>query len=169
VPLTPNFHPQCGVIFCDRVVAELGVVERKRVDHDAGEPLRKDLSPDGRYVITQLGYAENGFNKGVDISDVTDRHVVLHIDEDRIQFTPDGRFMVVRDFAGNFVKYDFATGKRVWKTIPNWNQDGFHMFLADGRVRYSPGKYRDFRLVRGFEIRPFDAAAARSFVAPPDR
>jgi hypothetical protein len=43
------------------------------------------------------------------------------------------------------------------------------MFLADGRVRYSPGKYRDFRLVRGFEIRPFDAAAAKSFVAPPDR
>jgi hypothetical protein len=169
VPLTSNFHAQCGVIFCDRVVAELGVVERKRVDHDAGKPLRKNLSPDGRYVAIQLGYAENGFDKGVDISDVSDRHVVLHIDEDRIQFTPDGRFIVVRDFAGNFVKYDLAMGKSIWTTIPNWNQDGFHMFLADGRVRYSPGKYRDFRLVRGFEIRPFDAAAAKSFIAPPDR
>jgi WD40 repeat protein len=169
VPLTPSFHPQCGAIFCDRVAAELGVVERKRVDHSAREPIKENLSPDGSYVITRLGYSEKGNSKGADISDVTDRHVVLHIDEERVQFTPDGRFLVVRDFARNFVKYDLATGQSVWTTIGNWNRDGFQMFLADGRVRCSPSKYRDFRLVRGFEIRPFDARVAKMFVAPPDR
>jgi WD40 repeat protein len=168
VQLTPNFRPQCGVLFCDRIVPELGVVERKRVDHRNSELIGNNLSADGRYAIARLHYTEKGIKKGTDILDVSDGRVVLHIDDDNVRFTPDSRFIVVRDFANSFVKYDLATGKRVWTTIPNWDQDGFQMFLADGRVRYSPSKYRNFRLVRGFEIRPFDAAAAKAFVALPD-
>jgi hypothetical protein len=43
------------------------------------------------------------------------------------------------------------------------------MIMADGRVRYSARQHPDFVLVRGFEIRQFDAEAAKQFVAPPDR
>jgi WD40 repeat protein len=169
VPLTPSFHPQCGATFCDRVVAEFGVVERKRINHSTREPGMENLSPDGRYVITRLGNNAKGDSRGTDISNVTNGHVVLHIDDDRGEFTPDGRFLVVQHFAGDSDKYELATGQRVWTTVPNWHQDGFQMFLADGRVRYSPSKYREFQLVRGFEVRPFDARAAKMFVAPPDR
>jgi WD40 repeat protein len=165
VPLTPNFRAQCGVMFCDRVIAELGVVERKPIDDRAGQAARSDLSPDGRFMTVSLRDTES-----TDVVDVADGHVVRHIDGEKLKFTPDGRFIVVPDVAsGSFVKYELATGNRVWTAIPNWHQDGFYMIQADGRVRYSSTGDADFALVRGFEIHPFDAAAAKQFVAPPDR
>lgn len=171
VPLTPNFQAQCGVIFCDRVVAELGVVERKPVDARAREADRRRLSPDGRFMIVGLGYTDRSVSRGSDIVDIASGKVILHIDEeDQPKFASDGRSIVVSDFSfGSFNKYDLATGQRVWTAIPNRNQDGFYVIMADGRVRYSARQHPDFVLVRGFEIRQFDAEAAKQFVAPPDR
>jgi WD40 repeat protein len=171
VPLTPNFQAQCGVIFCDRVVAELGVVERKPVDSRARDAARKHLSPDGRFMIANLDYTDRSISRGTDIVDIASGKVVLHIDqEDQPRFASDGRSIVVSDFSfGSFNKYDLATGRRVWTAIPNRNQDGFYMIMADGRVRYSARRYPDFALVREFETRPFDAEAAKQFVVPPDR
>lgn len=167
VPLTPNFRAQCGQIFCDRVIAELGVVERKPVDARAREAKRKDLSPDGRFM-TVSRRDTSGYEAGTDIVDIADGHVVRHVDGNKVEFTPDGRFIVVLAHApGGFAKYELATGNRVWTAIPNWQQDGFYMILADGRVRSSGNA--DLALVRGFEVHPFDAAASRQFDAPPDR
>jgi len=168
VPLAPNFHPQCGVIVCDRVVAEFGVVERKPRDERARGNVTRNFSPDGRFLTVYLAQKENG--EGVDIIDVADGHVVIHLDDGHPQFTPDSRFIMVRDTAfGSFIKYDLATGRRVSTAFPNWYQDGFYMVLADGHVRYSESRQIDLALVRGFEVRAFDAEAARQFIAPPDR
>jgi WD40 repeat protein len=167
VPLTPNFHAQCGAIFCDRVIAELGVVERKSLKGPLPGNLRRDLSADGRFMIVRLDTTASGVSGGIDIVDVADGHVVMHVPQDDVRFLSDGSHIVVRDADfGSFVKYEIATGKRLWTTFPNWRQDGFHMILPGGRIRYSPTQHIDFRLVRGFEIKSFDNVAAKQFIAP---
>src|SRR5258708_12477093 len=102
--------------------------------------------------------------ESTDVVDVADGHVVRHIDGEKLKFTPDGRFIVVPDVAsGSFVKYELATGNRVWTAIPNWHQDGFYMIQADGRVRYSSTRDPDFPLFPTFEIPPFDTPPPNQF------
>ena len=88
VPLTPNFRAQCGVIFCDRVVSRLGVVARKRVASRATRVRHQDVSPDGRFAAILMGLDEARL-EGIDIVDVRDGHVVMHIDQYQPRFTPD--------------------------------------------------------------------------------
>jgi hypothetical protein len=168
VPLTPNFHAQCGAIFCDRVVAELGVVERQPRDDRARNAARGDLSPDGRFMIVRT--LDKADNVGHDVIDIADGHIVLH--DQTGNFASDGRSFVVKHNNENddasFVKYDLPTGKRIWTVIPNRAEDGFYMIFPDGRVRFSMGRSVDLVLVRGFEVRYLDAAAVKQFFAPPD-
>lgn len=168
VPLTPNFHAQCGAIFCDRVVAGLGVVERQPRDDRARDVARANLSPDGRFMIVRT--LDKGDNVSHDVIDIADGHIVLHGQTGN--FASDGRSLVVREFDQNgdtsFVKYDLPTGKRIWTVIPNRAEDGFYMIFPDGRVRYSKARSLDVALVRGFEVKPFYGAAVKQFVAPPD-
>jgi WD40 repeat protein len=171
VPLTPNYHAQCGILFCDRVIARLGVVVRKPVASRAAKARRDLLSPDGRFVAIYPGLDKDGL-KGIDIVDVSNGRVVMHIDQYRFRFTPDGRHIVATDVTltlnGNgFVKYDLATAKRVWTMIPSFQQDGFYMIMADGHVRLSRDRHVDPWLVRGFEVRQFDGAAAKQFLGLP--
>ena len=167
-PLTPNFHAQCGAIFCDRVVAELGVVERQSRDDRARNAARLDLSPDGRFMIVRT--VDKADNVSHDVIDIADGHVVLH--DQTGNFASDGRSLVVRENDENgdagFVKYDLPTGKRIWTATPNRAEDGFYMIFPDGRVRFSAGRSVDLVLVRGFEVRYFDATAVKQFVVPPD-
>jgi WD40 repeat protein len=171
VPLTPNFHAQCGVMFCDRTIARLGVVVRKPVANRVARVRREQLSPDGRYVAI-FPDLDHGGLKGTDIVDISDGHIVMHIDQYRFRFTPDGRFIVATDATltlnGNgFVKYDLTTAKRVWTMLPI-HQDGFYMIMADGHVRLSRDRHVDLWLVRGFEVRRFEPAA-KQFLGLPDR
>jgi len=129
---------------------------------------REDVSPDGRFV-TMIGGLDDSGLRGIDIVDVSDGHVVINVEQHRSRFTPDGRFVVVQDAGTNaFVKYDLAAAKRVWSTIPTWHQDGFYMIMADGHVRLSRNRHVDLWLVRGFEVRRFDATA-KQFLGLPDR
>ena len=167
MPLTADFHAQCGPMFCDRVMAEFGLVERKPVDDRAQRAASGELSRDGRFMTFRRRDIE-----GTDIIEIATGHVVLHLDgvlqvDHDQQFSPDGRFVYVRN-RGGFDKYDLADGKRVWTAIPNRKRDGFELVQADGRVRLSAGS-TDLALVRGFEVRHLDAAAEKQFIAPPDR
>ena len=168
VPLTPNFRAQCGAIFCDRVIAELGVVERQPRNDSARNVVRADLSPDGRFMIVRT--VDKADNVGHDVIDVADGHIVLQNQSGH--FASDGRSFVVRRNNENdddsFVKYDLPTGKRRWTVTPNRAEDGFYMTFPDGRVRFSKGRSIDLVLVRGFEVRYLDAAAVKQFFAPPD-
>ncbi len=175
VPLTPDFRAQCGAIFCDRVVADLGVVERQPRNDRARNVARVDLSPDGRFMMVRTLDEED--NVGHDVIDIADGHVVLHLKQDLSgtltrSFAWNGRSLVVRDIGPNgnnsFVKYDLATGKRVWTATPYRAEDGFYTMFPDGRVRYSKGGSLDVVLVRGFEVKHFYGAAAKQFVASPD-
>ena len=168
VPLTPYFHAQCGVIFCDRVVADLGVVERRPRDARARDVARADVSPDGRYMIVHT--RDKGDNLTHDVIDIADGHIVLPGKTGN--FVSNGRSLIVREDDSDrvsFVKYDLPTGKPVWTATPNRAEDGFYMLFPDGRVRFSPGAhYGDLVLVRGFEVRHFGVEETKQFVAPPD-
>jgi hypothetical protein len=168
VPLTPNFHAQCGAIFCDRVVAKLGVVERQPRDARARDVARVDLSSDGRFMIVRA--IDEGDNVTHDVIDIADGHIILHGKTGN--FVSNGRSLIVKQIEANgvsFVKYDLPTGKPIWTATPNRAEDGFYMIFPDGRVRFSQGVYRaDLVLVRGFEVRDFDAEATKQFVAPAD-
>jgi hypothetical protein len=62
--------------------------------------------------------------------------------------------------------WDVATGQKLWTATGNDTneKDFLVMTFPDGRVRLSRGAERLVRLVRGYEVRPFDAAARRAFV-----
>jgi hypothetical protein len=175
VPLTPDFHAQCGAIFCDRVVADLGVVERQPRNDLARNAARVDLSPDGRFMMVRN--ADKGEHAGHDVIDIAGGHIALHLkslawNDLTRSFAWNGRMIVVREIGPNgnnsFVKYDLATGTHIWTATPNRAEDGFYTMFPDGRVRYSKAGSRDVALVRGFEVRPLYGAAVKQFVSPPD-
>ena len=167
VPLTPNFHAQCGAMFCDRVVAALGVVERRPRDARARDVARADLSPDGRYMIVRARDKDDHLIH--DVIDVADGRILLAGKTGN--FVSDGGSLIVRESDEdrvNFVKYDLPTGKLIWTAAPNRAGDGFYMTFPSGRVRFSSGtRYGDLALVRGFEVRHFGVEETKQFVAPP--
>lgn len=63
---------------------------------------------------------------------------------------------------------DAASGQQLWTATANDGEgdDFLLMEFPDGRVRLSKGAEPLVRLVRGFEVRPFDDAAKKAFVHP---
>lgn len=66
------------------------------------------------------------------------------------------------------IAWDAATGQQLWTATANDtnSKDFLVMEFPDGRVRLSKGAERLVRLVRGFQVRPFDDAAKRTFLRP---
>lgn len=158
-PLTPAFRPVCGVIFCDRVMRDLGVVERilptdADIRHewfDLGDfsGLIAGQSPSGRFIHGQSQA----------IVDVATGRTLLRTERTG-DFSVDGSRLI-----DGFTLRDISTGKALW-TLHETPHGGFVMILADGRVRLSPGAERYIKLVRGFEVKPFDDAARKQFELP---
>ncbi|MFN5721524.1 MAG: hypothetical protein ACK463_44605 [Bradyrhizobium sp.] len=158
-PLTPAFRPVCGVIFCDRVMRDLGVVERilptdADIRHewfDLGDfsGLIAGQSPSGRFIHGQSQA----------IVDVATGRTLLRTERTG-DFSVDGSRLI-----DGFTLRDISTGKALW-TLHETPHGGFVMILADGRVRLSPGAERYITLVRGFEVKPFDDAARKQFELP---
>lgn len=168
VPLTPNFHAQCGAMFCDRVVAELGVVERQPRDARARDVARSDLSPDGRFMIVRTRDKDGTLTH--DVVDIANGHIILHGKTGN--FVSNGQSLIVKEIDPDhisFVKYDLPSGKPIWTATPNRAEDGFYVIFPDGRVRFSAGAHHgDLVLVRGFEVRHFGFEETKQFVAPSD-
>ena len=66
------------------------------------------------------------------------------------------------------IVWDAASGQQLWTATANDinSKDFLVMEFPDGRVRLSEGAERLVRLVRGFQTRPFDDAAKRTFLHP---
>lgn len=66
------------------------------------------------------------------------------------------------------IVWDAASGQQLWTATANDTNaaDFLVMEFPDGRVRLSEGTERLLRLVRGFQVRPFDEAAKRKFLRP---
>jgi hypothetical protein len=66
------------------------------------------------------------------------------------------------------IVWDAASGQPLWTATANdMNSEDFLVIeFPDGRVRLSEGAERLVRLVRGFQVRPFDEAAKRKFLHP---
>jgi len=66
------------------------------------------------------------------------------------------------------IVWDAASGQQLWTATANDTNatDFLVMEFPDGRVRLSEGTERLLRLVRGFQVRPFDETAKRKFLRP---
>jgi hypothetical protein len=68
----------------------------------------------------------------------------------------------------SFAVWDAVSGAELWTaTAGDTNSEDFLILkFPDGRVRLSEGAERLVKLVRGFQVRPFDDAARRAFLHP---
>jgi hypothetical protein len=68
----------------------------------------------------------------------------------------------------SIIVWDAASGQQLWTATANDtnSKDFLVMEFPDGRLRLSEGAERQVRLVRGFQTRPFDDAAKRTFLHP---
>lgn len=57
---------------------------------------------------------------------------------------------------------EIVTGRNIW-SLQGTPDLGFVMTFSDGRVRVSSGAEKYVKLVRGFEVKPYDEAARRQF------
>lgn len=173
VPLTPTLQPICGAILCDRRIADLGIIERVPTnDITSGHEWirnctfdgdRMPQSPDGRWIAV---HRYDGISNGCDIIDVVTGRTFLH-GEPAPQFTADSRHVLIKHglFSASFALRHIAAGKTIWSLQGSPNL-GFVMTFSDGRVRVSAGAEKYVKLVRGFEMKPFDEAAKRRFLRP---
>lgn len=81
------------------------------------------------------------------------------------RLTSNNRHVLIKQdlFLASFALREIATGKTIW-SLQSTPGLGFVMSFSDGRVRISPGAEKYLKLVRGFAVRPFDAAAKRQFL-----
>ena len=76
--------------------------------------------------------------------------------------------MITERDAASITAWDAASGQTLWTATANdTNGEDFLLIeFPDGRVRLSESAERMVRLVRGFEVRPFNDAAKPAFVHP---
>ena len=189
VPYTTAFTPVCGVVFCDRVARDLGVVVRLLPNSDDEvvnrtvvdvANFRGDLSkqsPDGRFIIGRLAGDKQETNAGsrggplvVDIA--TGRTLLTTPMMGAFGFagfTSDSRNVIESEGSEtSFSLRDIASGKKIW-TLQGTPDLGFVMVFANGRLRVSPGAEKYVKLVKDFEVKPYDDAARRLFEQPVSR
>ena len=120
-----------------------------------------DLSNTGEIILLA---AKSVFKAGKWI-DVTEADESLLRGRSDSQLTPDKKHALIKQdlFLATFTLRQIATGKTIW-SLQGTPDLGFVMSFSDGRVRISPGAEKYLKLVRGFEVKPFDAAAKRQFL-----
>ena len=117
-------------------------------------------SPDGRF--RRVALERGGPPPRYKIVDSSGRSVLTV--EGRLFFSGDSAhaWSLSTTQEQSVVLWDLKTGKRMWTATAD--QGVLVMEFSDGRVRLSKGAEKMVRLVHGFEARPFDGAAARSFI-----
>jgi hypothetical protein len=110
-------------------------------------------SPDGKYQIVNRH----------DLIEVASGRKLVSF-EHPLHFTDGARYV----WSGSLTVWEAASGQRLWTADANeiYSKDFIVMQFPDGRVRLSEGAESKLRLVRGFEVRPFNDAAKRQFVHP---
>jgi hypothetical protein len=131
----------------------------KPPDTSKGDDAREH-SPDGKF--RRVATKDDG--RRSDIVDAAGRTVVT-VEGDPF-FSDDSLHAWTRatSHAQSVVLWDLKTGKRLWTATDQ--QGDLVMEFPDGRVRLSKGAEKMVRLVRGFDVKPFDGAAARRFLEP---
>jgi WD40 repeat protein len=118
-------------------------------------------SPDGQLIAVHR--ESNAASWGYDIIDVATGRALLHA-EFFARFTSDSRYVISKTdfFPNSFTLREIATGRKMW-SLQGTPDLGFVMTFSDGRVRVSPGAEKYVKLVRGFEVEPYDEAARGQF------
>jgi WD40 repeat protein len=184
VPFTNAFNPVCGVIFCDHVVRDLGVVERLAPKDDVQidnavqvANFQGDLSKqslDGRFIIGSFNDDGTKFwpPKRSLVVDIATGRTLLAIpfsSEGASGFTSDSHNVIASNSGdASITLRDIASGKQIW-TLQGTPDLGFVMVFANGHVRVSPGEEKYVKLVKEFEVKPYDEAARRLFEQPVSR
>jgi WD40 repeat protein len=125
-------------------------------DFEASNP-RAVTSPDGKFRIIDR-------HKLMDVA--TGRTLVTGRD---LRFSDGSRYVWACSDLRTIIVWDAASGQQLWTATANDTngEDFLVLQFPDGRVRWSEGAERLIRLVRGFQARPFDAAAQRTFLSRP--
>jgi hypothetical protein len=126
-------------------------------DEDLRTPSTRDfVSPDGKFRIIddrQLVDAASG------------RILVRALN---MNLSDGSRYVWAWSEFESIIVWDAASGQKLWTATANDTNGEDFLFLEfpDGRVRLSASAERLVKLVRGFQVRPFDDAAKGAFVHP---
>jgi hypothetical protein len=120
---------------------------------------REATSPDGKFRIVD----------GRELIDVASGRILVKAPY--LNLSSGSRYVWATAFESNASRitvWDAASGQQLWTATANdgESEDFLLMEFPDGRVRLSKGAEPLVKLVRGFEVRPFDDAARKAFVRP---
>jgi WD40 repeat protein len=117
---------------------------------------RDVISPDGKFRIVHQRQ----------LVDVATGRILL--EAPYLSLSSDSRYVWAASDLSSISVWDAASGQKLWTATANdGNGEDFLLIqFPDGRVRLSPSAEKLVKLVRGFQVRPFDGAARRAFVRP---
>jgi WD40 repeat protein len=133
---------------------------------DALPPWEEDFeAPDARVVTSPDGKLAIIDQRQL-IDTATGRILVT---APHLRFSDGSRYVWACSDLRTITVWDAASGQQLWTATANDTNSKEFLVLEfpDGRVRLSEGAERLIRLVRGFQVRRFDAAAERTFLWRP--
>lgn len=114
-------------------------------------------SPDGKFRIVNQR----------ELVDVASGRLLVNADG-HLSLSYDSSYVWAPSRLSGFTVWDAASGQEMWTATANdeLGEEFLLIRFPDGRVRLSQGAEKRLKLVRGFQVRPFDDAARQAFVRP---
>jgi WD40 repeat protein len=163
-----RFNPNGSTVFAQTEAgwAAWGTSTGKRLPTDAIPPPENGdfcaldsndvMSPDGKFRIVHQRQ----------LIDVATGRIL--VEAPYLNLSSDSRYVWAASDVSSITVWDVASGKKLWTATGNDvnGEDFLFIQFPDGRVRLSRSAEKLVKLVRGFQVRPFDGAARRAFVRP---
>ena len=162
-----RLNPDGSVVFARTEAgwAAWGTSNGARLPTDAIPPSEMDFrapdsrdatSPDGKFRIVHRR----------ELVDVASGQILVKAPYLRLSY--DSRYVWAATDVSSIAVWDAASGQMLWTATANDGngEDFLLMQFPDGQIRLSQRAEKLVKLVRGFEVRPFDEAAKRAFVRP---
>jgi WD40 repeat protein len=132
----------------------------------AGQRKDEEVAINGDPITRQSANGLWAATEGDDIVDTKSGRRIVRLDDESVDSFPGTNRALINAVGLSWRLIDLTNARPFWTLEATPDVRGYVMTFPNGCVQVAPGEERFVALVRGFEIRPFDAAAAKIFARP---